>query len=106
MVAHLTAAASTGRLRWVASVVGARFDSSLHNQRGMAEHKGADPDETLKWFRRIVTSSTAPSGHAPAWLGEVVVHAQDIRRPLGIEKRQRSTGSPRWPTSLPVVISR
>lgn len=84
VVAHLTAAASTGRLRWLASVVGARFDSSLHNQRRMAEHRGADPDETLQRFRRILASTTAPSGHVPAWLGEVVVHAQDIRRPLGI----------------------
>ncbi len=85
VVAHLTAAASTGRLRWLASMVGARFDSSLHNQRRMAEQRGADPDETLQSFRRIVTSSTAPSGHVAAWLGEVVVHGQDIRRPLGIE---------------------
>jgi len=85
VVAHLTAAASTGRLRWLASVAGARLDSDLHNQRRMAEHRGADPDETLQRFRRIVTSSTAPSGHVPAWLGEVVVHAQDIRRPLGID---------------------
>ncbi len=85
VVAHLTAAASTGRLRWLASVVGARLDFDLHNQRRMAEHRGADPDETLLRFRRIVTSTTAPSGHVPAWLGEVVVHAQDIRRPFGID---------------------
>ncbi len=85
VVAHLTAGASTGRLRWLASVVGAPFDSSLHNQRRMAEHRGADPDETLQRFRRIVASTTAPAGHVPAWLGEVVVHAQDIRRPLGID---------------------
>jgi len=85
VVAHLTAAASIGRLRWLASVVGARLDFDLHNQRRMAEHRGADPDETLQQFRRIVSSTTAPSDHVTAWLGEVVVHAQDIRRPLGIE---------------------
>jgi len=81
VVAHLTAAASTGRLRWLSSVAGARFDSSLHNQRRMAEHRGDRPGETLQRFRRIVNSTTAPSGHVPAWLGEVVVHAQDIRHP-------------------------
>ncbi len=86
VVAHLTAAASIGRLRWLASMVGARFDPSLHNQRRMAEHRGADPDQTLQQFRRVVTSTTAPSGHVPAWLGEVVVHAQDIRHPLGVER--------------------
>ncbi len=85
VVAHLTAAASIGRLRWLASVIGARFDPDVHNQRRLREHQGAHPEETLQRFRRIITSTTAASGHTPAWLGEVVVHAQDIRYPLGIE---------------------
>ncbi|OBA75034.1 hypothetical protein A5641_26130 [Mycobacterium sp. 1554424.7] len=84
VVAHLTAAASIGPLRWFASVVGARFDFDLHNERRLAEHRGATPAETLERFRRVVTSTTAPLGPVAAWLGEVVVHAQDIRRPLGL----------------------
>jgi uncharacterized protein (TIGR03083 family) len=86
VVAHLTAGASIGRLRWLRSVLGARFDFDLHNQRRLAEHQGANPIETLARFRRVVTSTTAASGHTPAWLGEVIVHSQDIRRPLGIER--------------------
>lgn len=84
VVAHLTAAASVGPLRWFASVVGARFDFDLHNERRLAEHRGATPAETLERFRRVITSTTAPLGPVAAWLGEVVVHAQDIRRPLGV----------------------
>ncbi|WAJ46751.1 maleylpyruvate isomerase family mycothiol-dependent enzyme [Mycobacterium sp. Aquia_216] len=84
VVAHLTAAASIGRLRWLSSVLGARFDFDLHNQRRLAEHRGTNPSRTLAAFRRIVTSTTAPSGHTAAFLGEVIVHSQDIRRPLGI----------------------
>lgn len=84
VVAHLTAAASIGRVRWVASVVGARFDFDVHNARRLAEHRGATPAETLERFRRVVTSTTAASGHTAAWLGEVVVHGQDVRRPLGV----------------------
>lgn len=86
VVAHLTAAASVGRLRWLRSVLGARFDFDLHNQRRLAEHQGTKPSETLARFRRVMTSTTAASGHTPAWLGEVIVHAQDIRRPLEIER--------------------
>jgi uncharacterized protein (TIGR03083 family) len=37
-------------------------------------------------LRRVVASTTAPSGHTAAFLGEVIVHSQDIRRPLGIER--------------------
>ncbi|PZG01497.1 hypothetical protein C1I99_06695 [Micromonospora deserti] len=86
VVAHLTAAASVGPLRWTASVLGARFDFDLHNDRRLAEHRGATPDETLERFRRVVGSTTSTFGPTEAWLGEVVVHAQDIRRPLGIER--------------------
>ncbi|MER7459146.1 maleylpyruvate isomerase family mycothiol-dependent enzyme [Micromonospora sp. NPDC126480] len=84
VVAHLTAAASVGRLRWTASVLGARFDFDRHNDRRLAEHRGATPDETLARFRRVIDSTTSTFGPTEAWLGEVIVHAQDIRRPLGI----------------------
>lgn len=84
VVAHLTAAASIGPLSWFASVLGARFDFDLHNDRRLAEHRGATPADTLERFRRIVTSTTSAPGPTAAWLGEVVVHAQDIRRPLGL----------------------
>ncbi|SCF24573.1 TIGR03083 family protein [Micromonospora viridifaciens] len=84
VVAHLTAAASTGTVRWLTSILGARFDSDLHNQRRLVEHRGATPAETLERFRRVITSTTAPTGHTAAWLGEVIVHGQDIRRPLGL----------------------
>ncbi|WP_308166614.1 maleylpyruvate isomerase family mycothiol-dependent enzyme [Nocardia albiluteola] len=87
VVAHLTAAASTGRLAWLASVVRVRFDFDKHNERQLARHRGATPAETLERFKAIRTSTTAPTGHTAAWLGEVVVHAQDIRRPLGMPRQ-------------------
>jgi uncharacterized protein (TIGR03083 family) len=86
VVAHLTAAASIGPLRWVASVLSARFDFDLHNDRRLAQHRGANPGETLQRFRQVVSSTTSTFGPTAAWLGEVVVHAQDIRRPLGLER--------------------
>lgn len=84
VVAHLTAAASMNQWRWLRSMVGARFRPDVHNERRLAEHRGRTPAETLERFRAIVASATAPSGHTPAYLGEVVVHAQDIRHPLGL----------------------
>ncbi|WP_232668548.1 maleylpyruvate isomerase family mycothiol-dependent enzyme [Pseudonocardia sp. TRM90224] len=84
VLAHLTAAASVGPFRWIVSVVQSRFDFDRHNADRLAEQLGADPAETLARFRRIITSTTAPFGPRIAWLGEVVVHGEDIRRPLGI----------------------
>ncbi|MFF1529111.1 maleylpyruvate isomerase family mycothiol-dependent enzyme [Cellulomonas sp. NPDC058312] len=84
VVAHLTAAASTGRWRWLRSIVRARFDADRHNERRLAEHRGATPAETLARFESVVRSRVAPTGDLWAWLGEVVVHATDIRVPLGL----------------------
>jgi hypothetical protein len=50
----------------------------------MIEHRGLTPAETLDRFRAIIGNTTAPSAHTPAYLGEVIVHAQDIRQPLGL----------------------
>lgn len=87
VLAHLTAAASTGRLRWLISVAGARFDFDKHNARRLAEHRGATPAETLERFREIIPGTTSTFGPTAAWLGEVVVHAQDIRYPLGLSRQ-------------------
>ena len=86
VVAHLTAAASLTQGKWLRSMLGARFRPHVHNQRRLAEYQGDDPAETLDRFRAVVDSTTAPSAHVPAYLGEVVVHAQDIRRPLGLKQ--------------------
>jgi uncharacterized protein (TIGR03083 family) len=92
VVAHLTAAASLNQFRWLRSMLGARFRVDVHNQRRMVEKRGSTPAETLERFRVIIDSTTAPSGHTPAYLGEVVVHAQDIRQPLGLPRTPNIDG--------------
>jgi uncharacterized protein (TIGR03083 family) len=67
-------------------MLAARFRPDVHNQRRLAEHCGSTPAETLDRFRAVITSTTAPSHHTPAYLGEVVVHAQDIRQPLDLAR--------------------
>jgi uncharacterized protein (TIGR03083 family) len=84
VVAHLTAAASLNQWQWLRSMLAARFRPDVHNQWRLAEHCGRTPAETLDQFRTVISSTTAPSRHTPAYLGEIVVHAQDIRQPLGL----------------------
>jgi uncharacterized protein (TIGR03083 family) len=86
VLAHLTAAATLNQWRWIRSMLGARFRVEVHNQRRMVEHRGATPAETLDRFRAVIGRSTAPSRHTPAYLSEVVVHAQDIRQPLALPR--------------------
>lgn len=84
VVAHLSAAASVGRLRWITSIVGSGFRPAVHNERRLGEQMGATPSETLERFRGLVDSTVAPSADTAAYLGEVLVHSEDIRRPLGV----------------------
>ena len=83
-VAHLVAGASIGPLRWFRSVLGARGSFDRHNARRLAEHRGSTPPETLARFRAVGTSTTCPPGPVEMWLGEIVVHGGDVRRPLGL----------------------
>src|ERR1700722_17428972 len=86
VVAHQTATASLGQCKCLRSMVGARFPPAVPIHRRPADPRGHPPAETLARFRAIVESTTAPSAHIPAYLGEVVVHAQDIRHPLGLAR--------------------
>ncbi|WP_018330975.1 maleylpyruvate isomerase family mycothiol-dependent enzyme [Actinomycetospora chiangmaiensis] len=83
-VAHLVAGASTGPLRWFRSVLAARGNVERHNARRLAEHRAPTSAGTLERFRAVIGSRTCPPGPVEMWLGEIVVHGADVRRPLGL----------------------
>jgi uncharacterized protein (TIGR03083 family) len=84
VLAHLTASASLNGVRWLAGVIRCRFDFDRQVAMRLAEQLGSSPAETLARFERIVDSTTSPPLPALALLGEIVVHGEDIRRPLGV----------------------
>ncbi len=84
VLAHLIAGASLNPVRWLAGVIRCRFDFDKQVAMRLAEQLGATPAETIDRFRSVLTSTTKPPVPTLAMLGETIVHAQDIRRPLGI----------------------
>ena len=82
-VAHLTAAASTSTPSWLLNMVRSRFDTDRHNDRLLRRYLEVGPADALTSFLSTVSSTSAPFGALEAALGEVVVHGQDIARPLG-----------------------
>jgi uncharacterized protein (TIGR03083 family) len=84
VLAHLVAGASLDPVRWMAGVIRCRFDFDKQVAVRLAEQLGATPAETIGRFRSVVTSTTKPPVPTVAMLGETIVHAQDIRLPLGI----------------------
>ena len=93
VVAHLTAAANTGRWAWIRSIIRAGFDPAKHNARLLERHLGATPEETLARFRDSITKTVAPTKDFQAFLGEVIVHGQDIARPLGLDLNPDDTAT-------------
>ncbi|MDT0393146.1 MULTISPECIES: maleylpyruvate isomerase family mycothiol-dependent enzyme [Streptomyces] len=86
VLAHLTAGASLGAVRWMAGVIRCRFDFDRQVAVRLAEQLGTAPAETLERFRSVVPSTTKPPLPPLAMLGETVVHGEDIRRPLGLRR--------------------
>jgi uncharacterized protein (TIGR03083 family) len=58
---------------------------SMIRQAASPPSGGSSPAETLAHFEGVVNSVKHPPGPSATWLGEVIVHAEDIRRPLGIK---------------------
>ncbi len=86
VLAHLTAGASLGPARWLAGVLRCRFDFDKMIAMRLAEQLGVTPAETLARFRRVVTSTVKAPVPVEAVLGEAIVHGEDIRRPLGLQR--------------------
>src|SRR5438034_6584260 len=106
VVAHLTAAASIGPLRWFVSVLGARFNFDLHNDRRLAEHRGATPAETLDRFRRVIASTTSAPGPTAAWLARSSCTLRTSVALLASGTRHRWRQSPQSLPSTPAETSR
>lgn len=85
VVAHLSVAANTGRWAWIRSVVRAGFDPAKHNARLLERSLGGSPEGTLAKFHSSISLTIAPTKDFPAFLGEVIVHGQDIARPLELD---------------------
>jgi len=86
VLAHLTAAASLNPVQWLAGVVRCRFDFDKQVVTRLREHLGSSPQQTLAEFERVIGSTTSPPLPKRAMLGEIIVHSEDIRQPLGIRR--------------------
>jgi uncharacterized protein (TIGR03083 family) len=84
VLAHMSATASLNPATFFLNFAKAGFNFGSFAETQIRRHLGGDPAATLDEFRSLQGSTSAPPGPKPTWLGEVVVHSADIRRPLGI----------------------
>jgi len=84
VLAHMTAAAKISPTRFFSSLVSSGFSFEGVQQKGIAAERGATGAETLEHFSAVLDSKRKPPGPMETPVGEVIVHGEDIRRPLGI----------------------
>jgi len=84
VLAHLVATAKETPPRFLVGMLTSGFRLSRMTEKRIAEERAGGPAATLAAFRAVETATSAPPGPKLSWLGEALVHAEDIRRPLGI----------------------
>jgi uncharacterized protein (TIGR03083 family) len=86
VLAHLVSLARMTPPRFLMRFARARFDFNRYIGEQLAAERGDSPATTLDRYRAVVDRTSAPPGPKASWLGETFVHAEDIRRPLGIHR--------------------
>lgn len=86
VLAHLVDSATTTRRSFVRRMLAARFDFDADNAAGVERERRSTPAETLAEFRRVLHATATPPASLATRLVEAIVHGEDIRRPLGLER--------------------
>jgi uncharacterized protein (TIGR03083 family) len=84
VTAHMTATAKVSPATFFPKMLAAGFSLTRMQDKDIAVQKGGTPADTLVRFEGVMDSTQHPPGPADTMLGETIVHAEDIRRPLGI----------------------
>ena len=83
VVAHMTATAKITPPAFFGKMLTSGFSLSALQGKDIAVERGDSPADALARFEAIESSRKHPPGPADTWLGETIVHAEDIRRALG-----------------------
>jgi uncharacterized protein (TIGR03083 family) len=84
VLGHMTATAELTPLAFFAGLIGSGFRFQSMQAKGIAKQNEGTPADTLARFQAQADATTHPPGPTDSWLGETLVHAEDIRRPLGV----------------------
>jgi len=82
--AHVLAGAEQTALRFFAGMAASGFRFNAMVDRDASRLGSLAPNELIERLRARTTTKNHPPAPVMAMLGEVVVHGEDIRRPLGL----------------------
>jgi uncharacterized protein (TIGR03083 family) len=82
---HVLAAAEQTPANFYKELISAGFRFNVFTDRAARRLASIGPDELVRRLRARTSTTNHPPAPVLAMLGEIVVHGQDIRRPLGLE---------------------
>jgi uncharacterized protein (TIGR03083 family) len=83
VVGHMISTANMTPPTFVARLAGSGFNFQKMTRREIARHtSGATNAGLVDALRSRIPAHTAPPGPAPSWLGETIVHGEDVFRAL------------------------
>jgi uncharacterized protein (TIGR03083 family) len=87
VVAHMIAAGEKTKGSFLVGLMGAGFRFNSMVEADIKRIGGtSSTDELVARYRKTISTTNGPPGPPMAMLGEVVLHGEDVRRPLGIKK--------------------
>jgi uncharacterized protein (TIGR03083 family) len=88
---HMTATAKKTPAGFFVSMAKSGFSFDKMAAEDIRRETAGTPADTLAAFRSVSQSTSHPPGPVTSWLGETLIHGEDIRRPLGIEHQYPTT---------------
>ena len=82
---HVVAAAEQTPVNFYKELIAAGFRFNVFADRGAKRLGGIDPAELVRRLQERTSTTNHPPAPVVAMLGEIIVHGEDIRRPLGLE---------------------
>ncbi len=86
-VGHVVAAAEQTPLNFFKEMATAGFKFNVFAERDARRIAKVGPAEMIRRLRARITTTNHPPAPVMAMLGEVIVHGDDVRRPLGLVHR-------------------
>jgi uncharacterized protein (TIGR03083 family) len=84
---HIVAAAEQTPAHFYQELVSAGLRFNVFTDRGARRLAAVGPAELVRRLEARTSTTNHPPAPVMAMLGEIVVHGEDIRRPLGLEHR-------------------
>lgn len=84
VLAHMTALARMTPARFFQKLFASGFNLARLQAKDISLEKGGSAQETLDRFRGVTCNANGLPGQEKTLLGETLIHAEDIRLPLGI----------------------